>query len=255
MTLPPKKERICGDGFSKHQELDPKKKEGNELDEFQAHRFLEGIGTTMTVQELRNYIRGIGVEKVKYIPICHFLLARYKADLHKLVTASQGDNIAEIEKAQKMLETAQAACREAEAKQQASAKAEAELKAALKELKAQEDAFNAKTADLKRKSEEGSVVAQNKAKNELSQHLASDPLPLRKAKITQEAVTKKAEKARAAADLALDEARKRLEEAEAFLKECQARSGSAQGALWWINRELQEAKKYMPEKKGGVKKD
>jgi len=254
MTLPPKKERICGDGFSKHQELDPKKKEGNELDEFQAHRFLEGIGTTMTVQELRNYIRSIGVDKVKYIPICHFLLARYKADLHKLVTASQGDN-QEIEKAQKMLEVAQAACREAEAKQQVSAKAEAELKAALAELKAQEDAFNAKTADLKRKSEEGSVVAQNKAKNELSQHLASDPLPLRKAKITQEAVTKKAEKARAAADLALDEARKRLEEAEAFLKECQARSGSAQGALWWINRELQEAKKYMPEKKGGVKKN
>jgi len=239
----------------KHEEIDSKKKEGNELDEFQEHRFLENIGTTMTVQELRNYIRSIGVDRVKTIPICHFLLARFKADLHKLVTASQGDNQAEVEKAQKMLETAQSACKEAEAKASASAKAEAELKAALAELKAQEDAFNSRTTILKKQSETGSVVQQSRAKAELAQHLASDPLPLNRAKLNTEAATKKAEKARALADAALDEARKRLEEAEAYLKEVSARSGSAQGSLWWIQRELQEARKYMPEKKGGVKKN
>jgi len=174
--------------------------------------------------------------------------------LHKLVTASQGDNQEEVEKAQRMLETAQAACKEAETKQAASTKAAAELKAALAELKAQEDAFNEKTASLKAKSESGTVVQQNKAKAELAQHMASDPLPLNRAKLNTEAATKKAEKARLAADEALDQARKRLDEAEAYLTEVSARSGSAHGALWWIERELQEAKKYMPQKKGGVQK-
>jgi len=239
----------------KHQDIDPKKKEGNELDEFQGHRFLESIGTTMTVQELRNYIRSIGVDKVKYIPICHFLLARFKADLHKLVTASQGDNQAEIEKAQALLESAQAAFILADEKAKVSSKAEAELKTALAELKAQEDAFNNKTNELKAKTEAGSVVQQNKAKAELSQHLASDPLPLNRAKLNTEAATKKAEKARIAADAALEDAKAKLQQAETYLKEVQSRSGSAQGSLWWINRELEEVKKYMPEKKGGVKKN
>jgi len=238
----------------KHAELDPKKTEGNELDEFGTHRFLESIGTTMTVQELRNYIRSIGIDKVKHIPLSHFLLARFKADLHKLVTASQGDNQQEVEKAQKMVNEAQAACTDAESKSRASAKAEAELKAALAELKAQEDAFNSKTEDLKKKSEAGSVVQQNKAKAELAQHLASDPLPLNRAKLNTEAATKKAEKARMAADAAYEEAKTKLEQAEAYLKEVSSRSGSAQGALWWIDRELKEARKYMPERKGGVKK-
>jgi len=239
----------------KHEELDPKKTDGCELDEFQAHRFFESIGTTMTVQELRNYIRSIGVEKVKYIPFTHFLLAKFKANLHKLVTASQGDNQEEVEKAQRMLETAQAACKDAETKSAASTKAEAELKAALAELKSQEDTFNERTAQLKAKSESGTVVSQNKAKAELAQHMASDPLPLNRAKLNTEAATKKAEKARVAADNALDQARKSLDDAEAYLAEVSSRSGSAKGALWWIDRELKEAKKYMPQKKGGVQKN
>jgi DNA repair exonuclease SbcCD ATPase subunit len=238
----------------KHEELDPKKKEGNELDEFLGHRFLESIGTTMTVQELRNYIRSIGVEKVKYIPLCHFLLARFKADVHKLVNASQGDNQAEIEKAQALLESAQAAFNQADEKAKASSKAEAELKTALAELKAQEDAFNNKTNELKAKSESGSVVQQNKAKAELAQHLASDPLPLNRAKLNTEAATKKAEKARLAADAALEDAKNKLDQAESYLKDVQSRSGSAQGTMWWMSRELMEMKKYMPEKKGGIKK-
>merc|ERR1712137_3483 len=91
--------------------------------------------------------------------------------------------------AQKDAEAAKA--REAEAKQ--------ELEAALAEVKAQEDAYNQKKAELERKSTEGGVVSQNKAKAELAQHLAEDPLPLRRAKITQEAAVKKAERATKAA--------------------------------------------------------
>jgi len=86
------------------------------------------------------------------------------------------------------------------------------LEAALAEVKKQEDAYNAKTEDLKKKSEEGGVVSRNKAKNELAQHLAEDPLPLRQAKITAEAAVRKAEKATKAAaeakELAIADAEK-----------------------------------------------
>jgi len=239
----------------KHDKLDLQKgASGNELDELNAHRFLEQIDTTMTVQELRNYIRSIGVDRVKYIPLVHYLLARYKADLHKLVTASQGDNQAEVEKAQSLLDAAQAALKDSEVKAKEAAAAEAELKAALAELKKQEDEFNSKTAEFTKKSETGGVVAQNKAKAELAAHLSSDPLPLRRSKLNTEAATKKAEKARLAADESLEVAKKRFQEAENYLKEVSARSGSAKGALWWIDRQLHEARKFMPQKKGGLAK-
>merc|ERR1712232_879307 len=79
--------------------------------------------------------------------------------------------------------------------------AQSELEAALAELKAQEKAYNDKKLDLEKKSQEGGVVSRNKAANELAQHLAEDPLPLRRAKITAEAAVKRAEKtSKAAAD-------------------------------------------------------
>merc|ERR1712125_234991 len=74
--------------------------------------------------------------------------------------------------------------------------AQEELEAALAEVKSQEDAYNSRTEELKKKSETGGVVSRNKAANELAQHLAEDPLPLRKAKITLEAAEKRATKAR-----------------------------------------------------------
>jgi DNA repair exonuclease SbcCD ATPase subunit len=200
--------------------------EGNELDELQMHRFLESFKETMTVTEMREALRATGAISgtAKLFPITHYYINKFKVDWKKLVNAPQGDNKAEIEEAERKLNEVSVAfnaaetrateaqqalktseAREAEAKQrEAEAKAaQQELEAALAELKAQEDAFNNKTAELTRKSEDESVsmVNRNKAKAELAQHLASDPLPLRKAKINQEAAVRKAEKAtKAAAD-------------------------------------------------------
>jgi len=295
-------------------ELDLQEHEnGSGLDELNAHRFLEHFRETMTVREMRNKLResgAIGEGRLSSVPITHILIFRYNADWHYLVNAPQGDNKEEIEKAQRMLEEVQAAFRaaddrasdaakaliEAESREQASRRAEedakraeqaahvakAELEVALKELEAQEAAYNNKTKELERKSEEGGVVAKNKAKAELAQHLAEDPLPLRKAKITQEAAVKKAERAtkeaadarvaaqeatkrateakeesaraKAAAEAALAEARNKVAEAEAYLAEVKSRPGQAQGAIWWIERELHEAKKYKPTSKGGIAK-
>ena len=170
-----------------------------------------------------------------------------------------------------------------------------ELEAARKAVQEQEDAYNSKTESLKKASEEGGVVSRNRAKVQLDAHLAEDPLPLRKAKLTLEAAQKKADKARApfqAATEAAAEARAKAEaaradassrreaaaaargeaeaakakaeeavaaaqaavaEAEAYLADLMANPSSGHGALWWIERELTEKKKYMPVSKGGIR--
>jgi len=246
-------------------ELDVEKKAaGCHLDELNAHRFLEKCDKTLTVVSLREKLSKAGVDKNtkrKFIPLTHFLIIHYNVSPSELANASQGDNEEEVRRAQQMLEQVQAALAEAQKTAEAARKAEAELEAALAELKAQEDAFNSRTQELQRKSEQGSVVQMNKAKNELAQHLSSDPLPLRRAKITTEAAVKKAERttreseeARKAAEAALANAEQKVEEAEAYLEEVKSRPGSAKGALWWIERELHEAKAYLPSSKGGYKK-
>merc|ERR1712232_1267827 len=302
--------------------------EGSGLDEMVAHVFLEKFAETLTVRELRAKLRSTGAigesERPKKVPLTHYLLFRYNVDWHKLVNSSQGDNSAEIAKAQEMLNQVTAAFQEAQRTATAAAQAlleaetsaakaksreeeskvaaeqsrvaeedakaaQAELEAALAEVKAQEDAYNSKTEDLKKKSETGGVVSRNKAANELAQHLAEDPLPLRKAKITAEAAVKRSEKAtkatadareaaekaaveatnarkaaedareasakaKAVAEAALDDASKKLQEAEDYLEEVKSKPGCAHGALWWIERELHEQKAYLPESKGGYRK-
>jgi len=227
-------------------ELDLQKRaEGTSLDEVMAHKFLESFQETMTVVEMRNRLRDVGaLEKTsrpKDFPITHFLIARFNADWRILVNATQGDNAEEIARAQRLLSEAVAAIPEAQQR-------EKEAKAAAAEQARQQKIVDDRTAELQLKSSHGSVVQQNKAKAELAQHLAEDPLPLRRAKITAEAAANRAAKA-------LAKAQARVEELEALLKELQAKSGSAKGALWWIDRELHEAKAYMPQAKGGYRKE
>lgn len=258
---------------------------GTGLDELNAHRFLEGIGETLTVVALRDTLRKTGAiaqnERPKLFPITHYLLFRYNVSWKTLVN-TKGDNSAEIAEAQRLLDEVSKAFAESERQATIARQAEAEartqeapfkaaqeeLEAAVADVKRQEDERNKKTEDLQQKSSQGSVVQQNKAKAELAQHLAEDPLPLRKAKITLEAARKKAEKARApfeaatkaaeaaraSAEAALDETRARVAEAEAYLEEVKAKPGSPHGAIWWMERELQEQKKYLPTSKGGIAK-
>jgi len=280
---------------------------------------LEGIGSTKRVVELREDLRAIDLDFNKRMALIEFLLFHFKCRVEDFVDRPQGDNSKEIEKAQAMLNEVQqlldtSIARAAEAKvaadqaaktaaiakaraDEAKSKAdeakhhadvakaaEDEQRSALSEVQAQEAARESKTKELSAKGEnmELGVVARNKAKNELAQHLAEDPLPLRKAKITLEAATKKAEKARVAADAAhavaeeahnkaaqaqaeadadhaaamraaqaaehaVAEAEAKVAEAEAYLEEVKKQAGSGgQGAFWWLDRELEEKKKYLP---------
>lgn len=70
----------------------------------------------------------------------------------------------------------------------------------------------------------GEGVKAKKANAELEMLLKADQMPLRKALITAEAAVRKAQK---------------------------SKDVQAQGSLWWLNAELEEAKSYKP--KGGVK--
>jgi len=242
-----------------------KGKEGCDLDEFNAHRFLEKLGETKTIRDLRDELREIDMDFNKRMAIIEYLLYRYKKTISDFVRRPQGGNSEEIAHAQHNLEVAQAALEEAKVaaekatrQHELSLQAEAELKQALSELHAQEEAYNNKKMALERKSEDSNlgVVQRNKAKNELAQHLSEDPLPLRRAKLTTEAATKKAEKARIAAEEAAQIADEKLrdceakfDEAQQYLEEIRSRSGGGEGALWWIDRELKEARKYMPKRK------
>jgi hypothetical protein len=107
------------------------------------------------------------------------------------------------------------------------------------------------------------------AANELAQLKGEDPLPLRKAKITQEAAVRRVQKAQKEvaeqkeateakkaeqeeAQKQLEAAHAQLEEAEAELQEKMAEAqaelqkakdagGVAQGNFWWMERQLYEA--------------
>jgi hypothetical protein len=73
-------------------ELDEAKRaEGSDLDEFQAHRFLEFFKETLTVQAMRDKLRSTGaiVGQVKRIPLTHLFIFKYNADWHTLVNAPQ----------------------------------------------------------------------------------------------------------------------------------------------------------------------
>jgi len=240
--------------------LDLKKRaDGCELDELNAHVFLEKLQETMTVKQLRDKLREIGWEKRPMMfPITIYLILKYHADWHYLVNASQGDNTAAVERAQKMLDEANAAVDEAirtaeaskkaaeaarateEAAKKAAAEAAArqaeaqeakvEMERAVAEVKSQEDARDNKTKDLQKKSEEGGAVSRNKAKAELAGHLSEDPLPLRKAKITLEAADRKAAKTLKAATEAREKADAAAAAAEQARKEAEAAAQKAEAA-------------------------
>jgi chemotaxis protein histidine kinase CheA len=250
--------------FDKECQISEKKGEASDLDEFWSHKFLESLGQTMTVIEMRDCFRQIDADFNKRMSIVEYLMFRYKLKVVDVVNASQGDNTAEVQKAQAMVEAgqravdemnvkleasrsaavkAQAALEEAkrkaasskqsaeEAKKAAEAAwfAEQENKKALEELQKQEKAFQDKKSELEKAKEDSSLglVKRNQASAQLAQLLAEDPLPLRKAKINQSATVKKSEKARAAADQAKAKADA---EAEAAAKAALASEAAAKDA-------------------------
>eukprot|EP00761_Pharyngomonas_kirbyi_P011551 gb/GECH01011576.1/.p1 GENE.gb/GECH01011576.1/~~gb/GECH01011576.1/.p1 ORF type:complete len:225 (+),score=78.32 gb/GECH01011576.1/:1-675(+) len=176
-------------------DLDQQKgKEGCDLDEFSAHRFLEKVGETRSVVELRDTLREVDMDFNKRMALIEYLLFSFQESISELLSRPQGTN-EELAKAQK----------------------------ALQEVQDEIDHIEKQKEELRKKAD-GSGVGAIRAKNELEQLVTSDPTELNRRLVTAGAAVRKAQK---------------------------LGGDSAQGELWWIDRELEEAKKYKP--KGGLK--
>ena len=247
-------------------ELDGKKgKEGHALDEFESHRFLESLEETMTVMEMRKVLREIDVNADGKTSLLEYLIHRYKVTVADCCSAPQGENQAEVARAQALfdevndaLDSQRAAVAELQAAEAQLAAAEAELQSAIDSLHAEEEAYHGRIASCEKivADETIGVVKRNKAANELAQLKAEDPLPLRRAKITQEAALRKVGKEKARVAAAKEDAERKqaeleskLEEASAELERVKQQGGSGEGVLWWLKRVEIAADAYLPPNK------
>jgi len=301
-----------------HQKLG---QDGHELDKFWSAKFLEDMDKAMTSVSRKEALKKIDHDNNGNMAMIEYLVWKYDKSVEETVVAPQGDNSAAIAEAQKKIDAVQQQLQETErkieaqkqAKQQneqaiaANEKAIAENEKAIADLKQAEDDLrqaeieqNAAIEDLKRQEKEYAdkcaslealandpncpTVKKNKAANELAQLKNEDPLPLRRAKITQEAALRKVQKqqkateqARVAAEgkarqledaaAALEEAGRKLqaaiaaleeaynqleakmEEARQELEKVKAHPGGGKGAIWWMEHDLFEADKRLPTSK------
>jgi len=290
-----------------HKFIELDKKEGNELDDFLAHKFLESTGQTLTVIALRETLRKIDLDANGKMALLEYLCFKYNKTVQDVIDSPPGANTAEVHEAAAKLQAVQDAMievttqlqlqKEAEENQRKALaeqkkaeeevkraedevrKSEAELRKAVEDLASQENAYRTQLEELTKKStaEGSSTVAKSKAAAELSQLKQEDPLPLRKAKLTQEAALRKVEKQRKEAEFSTQQALKRTAESEkltelvknktkqverlvreteqkvfeaqAYLEEIKKKGGAALGAIFWMERSVKEAQKYLPKNK------
>jgi len=235
-------------------ELDQqKKKTGSKLDEFWSHKFLEEIKETHTVIALRNKLREANMQvNGNNMSLLEYLASRDEKTLKSVAHAPQGEgDPREIEEAQAKLEAVQSALEAQRAQEEAVKQAEIDQKAALADLNKQEQEYKTLVSTLETKSKDStiSLVQRNKAAAELSQVKSEDPLPLRKAKITSEATVRKLERERKLAEEKTAQSEARFQEAVDFLEQVKRKGSVAFGSIWWMEKELQEARKYLPKSK------
>merc|ERR1712087_93910 len=138
--------------------------EGNAMDEFEAHRFLEKQGQPLTMVAMRQELKKIDIDTDNKMSLLEYCVYHYKMNITTLMSRPQGIN-EDIEKAE----------------------------AALNEVLAEIAKIEKKKAKLAKKAAKGGVKGKA-AQNELDQIEASDPMPIRKALITAKAAVRKAQK-------------------------------------------------------------
>eukprot|EP01108_Squamamoeba_japonica_P007849 TRINITY_DN680_c0_g1_i6.p2 TRINITY_DN680_c0_g1~~TRINITY_DN680_c0_g1_i6.p2 ORF type:complete len:439 (-),score=220.63 TRINITY_DN680_c0_g1_i6:34-1350(-) len=150
--------------------------------------------------------------------------------------AARADNEQKLAAQKIAVQESTSAVMKAQAATDALKAAEAELQAAVDALAAEEAAYKKKCDDLQAKIDNPATSGMQKAKatNELAQFKSEDPLPLRRAKITQEAALRKAQKAAKAAEAATaaaEEKKAALVEAERALEATAAELAAKEAAL------------------------
>jgi len=257
-------------------------KEGCDLDQFQSHRFLEKMGATLTVKELRAKVKNLDVDSNKRLALSEYLADKYSKTIQEIANAPQGGQAAQdaldaaakkVHDATELLnqttekaEIAKVQLDEAKKARESSDQTKKQLEEVLKDVEREEKIRDDKIQKLKDKISDDkrySAMKLNTFRNELAQIEGEDPLPLRKAKLTSKAMVKKSKKAlkkcnkeekkceelNAELESLKDKAAIALEEAQEALTSLKENGdGIAHGQVWWMERELNERKKYMPRK-------
>lgn len=250
--------------------------EGTSLDEFKSHRILEIMGETLTVVALRKRLKHLDIDNDNMMAISEYLLDKYKKNPEELTSAPQGDvDPAELAAAQDACDKAVEALSFASDELAKAKRTKEEAAVALAEVQAAEAELEASIAEIHQLEEEAKAyiekrqaimddpnsgnVKKGRAAQEKAQAEAEDPLPLRKAKITQKAALRRVEKARKlaeVADAAATQAKADAEAAEAAaeqalveanqaLETLKKKGGTPLGKIWWMERVMQEKRKYM----------
>jgi len=238
-------------------EIDPKHSKGSSLDQWQSHRFLEKMGSTVTWTAFEDMFKTLDVEYNKKLSLTEYYLFKFgkeagrEDEIKKLVNASQAI-VKGLEEAEENLAQAM----------DAHEKAKEELAKVIKlqlEIAAFKKRYDAITADFEKKiSEATSMVKKNKYKSELGDHLSGararrkkitelDPDKLNQLEIDMGAAVRKG---KAAAKLV----RKKFKAAKAQVEKIKEAGKSGAGLLWWLDRNLQEEEKYMSKKQFAKKK-
>jgi len=142
-------------------QLDQEKKaEGCELDEFWSHKFLESLGETMTVIEMREKFRTIDVDFNKRMSLIEFLSFRFKKSIQEVIDAPQGGNQDEINAAQAAVEAAQKAVDDMIARLAEATRTAEESAAAAADAAAKSEAANAAAEEATRTSDAANAAAE-----------------------------------------------------------------------------------------------
>lgn len=258
--------------YGSRQKEDPDDvKEKNDIDQFQAHRFLEHFGETKTASQLRTELKTIDLDKDNRLCLTEYLISRFGKTPKQVINAPQGGEskglaeaeekmnqisaqldvlqvklqeqekaVAELKVQQEAADAALASASAADAKLQA---AKDEAQAAKDELDAQQAAYDAKCAKLQGviDDEKKSNMKKNKARNELAQLKSEDPLPLSRARITQAAALKKVKKEAKKAAKAKALAEEAAAAAETARLAGEAAAAEVAAAVEETNRLMEEA--------------
>mmetsp|Transcript_11152 Transcript_11152/g.12275 ORF Transcript_11152/g.12275 Transcript_11152/m.12275 type:complete len:236 (-) Transcript_11152:52-759(-) len=188
-------------------ELDHEKEDqGSDLDEFNAHRFLEQLGITQRVVELRESLREVDMDFNKRMALIEYLLYTYKKQMGTDFTIKV------------LLSRPQGSV------------AHPEVMKAMDAVNAVNQEINKIEKEKKRLEElsKGTGVKAMQAKQQLAALLCADPTALNRALVTAEAALRKVQKIYGSGE--------------------GDGNGAAQGTLWWMSREIEEAKKYKPQR-------
>eukprot|EP00461_Guttulinopsis_vulgaris_P002729 UN02730 len=253
--------------FSKEDHV--KGAKGNELNAVQAFSLLQKRNQTLTALQLKAQLRTVDIDANGEMALAEYLLFHYEKSPKDFATRPQGtaseeeqrklDDVKQkvdlLSKVFEELSAAQAAAEKAEEEVKA-AKAEAEEVAA--EIKKQEDAKAAEIARLEALTQDQSVgiVKRNMAVQQLAAAKNEDPLPLRKAKLTQDACVRRLDRAVKASEAATQAATEKANQAAAELKAAEEEfkqlqatcSGIAHGEIYYLEQELIEKKRYLPQR-------